>query len=78
MAEQVGPAREKPITTVAFEAGVIDWLPSRGFHHGPGLRAPTNLDEAEGTFAVRFLLPLPVGPTLLDPPTQRTRRTEAR
>jgi hypothetical protein len=26
---------EKPTTTLAFEAGVINWLPVRGFHHGP-------------------------------------------
>ena len=45
-AKQVGPAQGQPITTVALEAVVIDWLPARGFRHGPELPgAPTKRPE---------------------------------
>jgi hypothetical protein len=51
MANRAGPAREKPITTVASEAAFSDWPPPRGFHHGPGSNTdPTQ--EAEDAFAV--------------------------
>ena len=36
MAEQVGPANGKPITMVAFEADVIDWLPLARIPSWPG------------------------------------------
>jgi hypothetical protein len=36
MAEQVGPASGKPTTTVAFEAGYIDWLPLARLPSWPG------------------------------------------
>lgn len=56
MAEQVGPASGKPITMVAFEAGVIDWLPLARIPSWPGAEMPHPY-EAEDTFAVRFLPP---------------------
>ncbi len=40
MAEQVGPASGKPITRVAFEAGVIDWLPLARIPSWPGAERP--------------------------------------
>ena len=40
MAEQVGPASGKPITTVAFEAGYIDWLPLARIPSWPGAASP--------------------------------------
>jgi hypothetical protein len=52
MAKQVGPASGKPITTVAFEAGFIDWLLLARIPSWPGAAAPQP-HEAEDTFAVR-------------------------
>ena len=40
MAEQVGPAKGKPIPTVAFEADVIDWLPLARIPSWPGAERP--------------------------------------
>ena len=52
MVKQVGPAQGKPITMMAFEAAVNDWLPCARIPSWPGAhRAPTK--EAGDTFAVR-------------------------
>ncbi len=40
----------KPITSMAYEAGVSDWLPVRDFPSWPGARDSTQ--EAEDTSAV--------------------------
>src|SRR5439155_4133199 len=40
----------KPITRVAISGRCIDWLPARGFHHGPERQRST--PEAEDTTAV--------------------------
>jgi len=43
MAEQVGPANGKPITTVAFEAVYIDWLPLARIPSWPGAASPNRM-----------------------------------
>jgi len=54
--KQVGPAPGQPITTLAFEAGVIDWLPGARIPSWPGVPRDFN-EEAEDTFAVRPVSP---------------------
>ena len=49
---QVGPAPGQPITTLAFEAAVIDWLPGARIPSWPGVPRDSS-NEAEDTFAVR-------------------------
>lgn len=50
--KQVGPAPGQPITTLAFEAAVIDWLPGARIPSWPGAPRGSN-EEAGDTFAVR-------------------------
>jgi hypothetical protein len=54
--KQVGPAPGQPITTLAFEAVVIDWLPGARIPSWPGVLGDSN-EEAEDTFAVRPVSP---------------------
>jgi hypothetical protein len=58
--KQVGPAPGQPITTLAFEAAVIDWLPGARIPSWPGVLGDSS-NEAGDTFAVRpvSLAPVP-------------------
>jgi len=54
--KQVGPAPGQPITTLAFEAAVIDWLPGARIPSWPGVPRDSS-NEAGDTFAVRPVSP---------------------
>ena len=54
--KQVGPAPGQPITTLAFEAAVIDWLPGARIPSWPGVPGGSS-KEAGDTFAVRPVSP---------------------
>ena len=55
MVKQVGPAQGKPITILAFEVAVIDWLPGARIPSWPGSPGGS-IREAGDTFAVRPVL----------------------
>jgi hypothetical protein len=55
MAKQVGPARGKPTTSLAFEAGFNDWLPCARIPSWPRVAKSDPHKEAADTFAVRPL-----------------------
>jgi hypothetical protein len=59
MAKQVGPARGKPITRVAFEADIIDWLPLARIPSWPGTESPNRTRpkirlQSDSCFSVRY------------------------
>jgi hypothetical protein len=56
MVKQVGPAPGQPITTLALEAAVIDWLLGARIPSWPGALGDSS-NEAGDTFAVRPVSP---------------------